>query len=322
MSSVRLFRAPPSRRDDEGYRAAERAVWTLRGLEPQERWVEVPELGIRVRAMVHGQGRPVVFVHGNPTAGGVFVPLVAALDGVQAIVVDRPGCGLSDPLDYSQMSARELRDAIEAYLVAVIDQLAGGRADLVGNSAGGMAILAFAARRPERVRSVVIEGVPSVEGMRLSWPMRAVTLPPVTAAVQRHRVTERDLRASFRTMGHGGIIDTPRLPKIDLEWRVAVARLTDTFPNDLALLQRAATVGGPRRHWAAELLELAAVKAPALWLVGDQDPFLPRAGVEPWVARMRDATLHMLIGCGHQPWLDDPDWHAEAIGAWWRSVGS
>ncbi|MDX5318862.1 MAG: hypothetical protein LPK38_05865, partial [Actinomycetes bacterium] len=113
-----------SRRDDARYREAEAAAWAHHGMTPREHWVEVAELGVNVRALVHGEGRTVVFVHGNPTAGNVFVPLVAALRGVRAVVVDRPGCGLSDPIDYRGMTADGLRHAVTAYLVAVVQALA------------------------------------------------------------------------------------------------------------------------------------------------------------------------------------------------------
>ncbi|BDZ60422.1 hypothetical protein GCM10025873_02130 [Demequina sediminis] len=90
-------------RDDARYRAAEAAVWERHELpSPTEHWVDHPRG--RIRVLARGEGRPVLFIHGSPTAGASLVPLAGALasgplSGLRVLVVDRPGCGLSDPLD-------------------------------------------------------------------------------------------------------------------------------------------------------------------------------------------------------------------------------
>ncbi|MFV0285284.1 MAG: hypothetical protein ACK5IM_02700, partial [Demequina sp.] len=77
-------------RDSGRYVAAERAMWAARGVEGTEH--RVPHAGGgAVRVLEHGAGRDVVFVHGSPSAGGMFAPLVQQMRGVRALVVDRPG---------------------------------------------------------------------------------------------------------------------------------------------------------------------------------------------------------------------------------------
>src|SRR5690554_2314139 len=93
--------AMSSDHSEQRYRDAEVAMWAHHGMSPTERWTDVDSLGIRVHAKESGEGPAVVFIHGTPTAGGVFVPLVGQLSGVRAIVLDRPGCGLSSPLDFT-----------------------------------------------------------------------------------------------------------------------------------------------------------------------------------------------------------------------------
>ncbi|WP_062291094.1 alpha/beta fold hydrolase [Demequina phytophila] len=306
-----------SRRDDARYREAEAAVWAHHGMQPTERWIEVPGYGIRVRALEHGEGRAVVFVHGNPTAGNVFVPLVAAMEGVRAIVVDRPGCGLSEPLDYSEMTPEGLRVAITAYLAAVIEARADGRADLLGNSAGGGAAVVAAARRPDLVRSVILEGVPAIRGMRLPRPLRLTALTPVARVVSRHRINEGDLRRSFRAMGHGDLLDAGGPPAEEFAWRVALSRYTDTYWHELALIRRTATWRGLRPEWIAGRAELEALSMPSLWVVGDRDPFATPERVRAWAAHAPRSTVHVMEGSGHQPWLDDPVRHARLAAEWW-----
>ncbi|WP_062202687.1 alpha/beta fold hydrolase [Demequina salsinemoris] len=309
-----------TRRDDARYRAAEDAVWDSRGLAREERWVDVDALGLRVRVQVHGEGRPVVFVHGSPSAGDVFVPLVAELPGVKAIIIDRPGCGLSDPLDYSAMTPVDLVEAIRSYMDVVVDEFAEGRADVVGSSAGGMVALTYAAQRPEAIRSVVLEGMPAVRQMRLPFEMRMATLAPVAAAVVRRGVRERDVRTSFRQMGHGATLRAGTMRQEDIDWRVAVGDASDTFLHDLRLLNRAASWRGPRPEWAAGPQTLSSVAAPTLWVVGGSDPFVPTGGVAALADAMPRASVHERVGEGHLPWIDDPSGHAELIARWWGSL--
>ncbi|SEJ25961.1 alpha/beta fold hydrolase [Demequina mangrovi] len=306
-----------SRRDDARYREAEQAVWAHHGMTPVERWVDVPGYGIRVRALEHGEGRPVVLIHGNPTAGNVFVPLVAALSGVRAIVVDRPGCGLSDPLDYSDMTPEGLRSAVAAYVEAVIGALVDGPVDLLGNSAGGGAAVLAAARLPALVRSVVIEGVPAIRGMRLPRELRLTALSPIARLVAGHKVNEADLRRSFRAMGHGSLIDAGGPPPEELAWRMALSRYTDTYWHELSLIRRTATLRGLRPEWVAGKEELEALRMPSLWIVGDLDPFAAPERVRAWAGHATRASVHVMEGSGHQPWLDDPDRHARMIHRWW-----
>ncbi|WP_062202691.1 alpha/beta fold hydrolase [Demequina salsinemoris] len=303
------------------FRQAEVAMWASRGMRPEERWVRVPGLDIRVRALVHGEGRPVVFIHGTAKAAGVWSPLVEQMSGIRAIVLDRPGCGLSDPLPDLPNEPQAVRRAIDAYLSAIIDELADGRADLVGNSAGGMVALTYAAIQPSKVRTVVVEGVPAVEGMTLPLPLHAPRLTTLQRVIVNYRLSERELKMAFRLVGHWDMVATRWMPQPDVAWRLALARHTDTYRHEMAMLGQTVTAAGPRPGWATSLEELASIEAPALWIVGDRDPFAPKVGIEAWASRMRSSELHVMPRQGHEPWMDDAPGNAAMIAAWWREQG-
>jgi pimeloyl-ACP methyl ester carboxylesterase len=297
-------------------------MWNHHGMQPTERWVEVDALDLSVRALEHGDGRPVLLVHGTPTAGGVFAPLVGQLSGVHAIVVDRPGCGLSDPLDFTGMTPEGMRSAVEAWMSPLIEAVSDGRpVDVVGSSAGGLAALVLAARRPDLVRTLALLGAPAVEGMRLPVSMRMATFSPVARAVARHRVNERDLRRSFRSMGHGDLVRSGGLSKADLEWRYALSSDTDTYAHEMKVLHLAATWRGPRPLWVASTAEIESLVMPSLWVVGEHDPFATAERMRSWAAHTRRSTLRVMPGSGHQPWIDDPAEHARLLEEWWSSVG-
>ena len=90
----------------ERYRAAEQALWAEHGLEPREHVVEVPELRARIRVVEVGSGQPIIFVPGTGGIGPYWAPLVQQLGGFRCLLVDRPGWGPSDPVDYPSRRGR------------------------------------------------------------------------------------------------------------------------------------------------------------------------------------------------------------------------
>ena len=116
------------------FRHAERALWTSYGLEPSERFIELPEPRVRVRVQETGTGDPVVFIGGSAGTGAYWAPLIRELPGRRAIVLDRPGWALSSPIDYR---GTNLGDVAATIIRGVLDELGLGRVDIVGQSIGG-----------------------------------------------------------------------------------------------------------------------------------------------------------------------------------------
>lgn len=305
------------------YRAAERAMWVHHGApEPTEHWTEVPELGIRVRSLQAGSGRPVLFIHGGPNAGATWGPLVGRLPDVRVIAVDRPGCGLSDPLDYASLTTAQMWSAMVTSLVAVLDDLGTGPLDVVGSSFGGACALLLARHHPDRVRSLVLEGVPVVDGMVLAPNLRPLAIKPLGRLIARLPARERDIQRTFRQLGHERLIASGWPTGPDLDWGLAMMNDTATMRNDVRLIQKGATWRGFRRGMGVDPADLAGISAPALWLSGDRDPFGGPGLVRDWAGRMPSAQVTILPDSGHLPWLDDPVGHADAITDFWSRVSS
>ena len=58
------------------------------------------------------KGHPALFINGASNAGTSWMSLMVALEGFRCIALDRPGCGLSDPI--AGGSLRDI-DAVESY---------------------------------------------------------------------------------------------------------------------------------------------------------------------------------------------------------------
>jgi pimeloyl-ACP methyl ester carboxylesterase len=139
----------------EGYRRTERAFWNHFGLDPNERYVEVGSPPTRLRVLEVGTGEPVLFVHGTGGSGAYFAPLVRELREFRCLVLDRPGWGLSSPVDFS---GREYKTVIAELLRRTLDELHVERASIVAGSIGNLWALRLAQAYPSRAKSLVLLG--------------------------------------------------------------------------------------------------------------------------------------------------------------------
>ena len=111
--------------------------------------------GRRVHVIEAGEGAPVVFLHGSGTSSLSALSLVEHLEGVRFIAVDRPGYGLSDPVDVPR---ERFREAAVEFIDELVDALGLESFALAGGSMGETWALWYALARPERVRRVALFG--------------------------------------------------------------------------------------------------------------------------------------------------------------------
>lgn len=121
----------------------------------------MPELqvnGVRLYYEVHGDGPPILCIHGTGSSALMWsaaVPRLATLGRV--IVYDRRGCTRSErPDPYDKTSVAEHADDA----AALLDALGATPAAVVGRSYGGEVAIDLALRYPDRVRGLaLLEGV-------------------------------------------------------------------------------------------------------------------------------------------------------------------
>ena len=114
--------------------------------------------GRHVHYRAAGTGDPVILIHQSPTSARTLdaQTLGFAQAGFQAIALDIPGLGRSDPLGLPQP---EIGDQALA-LGRALDVLRLPRVALYGSHTGALICCDFARRAPERVSCVLIDGYP------------------------------------------------------------------------------------------------------------------------------------------------------------------
>lgn len=304
--------------DPTAYREAEAGFWHSLGAHPTEREVELPRLGVRVRIQELGEGEPVLFVHGGPSAGTNWASLAARLPGFRCILVDRPGTGLSEPYP---VTAGDLDAFADVFVVDVLDALALDRAHVVASSFGGFLALRGAAVAPDRFDRMVQMACPAgAAGMAVPGFMRAAAVAPLRRLITALPPDERGARSMLRQLGHGTTVDAGGFSPEFMGWYLSLRRDTATLPNDLRMIASLVSPTGkvhPALDLPADLL--GRVRTPTWFYWGEDDPFGGAAVATAMVEAMDDAGLEVVADSGHLPWLDDPERAARAVEAFLRS---
>lgn len=277
-------------------------------MSPKEEWYEVPSAG-RMRVQVLGEGSPVLFLHGVNTCGTVWGPLAARLHGFRCLLIDRPGCGLSDPVAERIDDAAQFASVAERLPVEVLDAVGVEKAHLVATSLGGYYALRTAARHPDRVLSVVQMGwsVGAPNGP-LPLVMRIGGSRPVGRFMARLPTPRRAVLPMLRRIGLRQAIEAGRVSPEMVDWFHALLSHTTTMRNEL---DGSPPVIHPLRGMndAVLLLDgiLASIRVPVQFIWGDGDPFGDRSVARTFAAKIPDARLTLMDGAGHAVWMDDPD---------------
>ncbi|HEU4429128.1 MAG TPA: alpha/beta hydrolase [Myxococcota bacterium] len=238
-----------------------------------------------------GDGAPLVLTHGAGGNHAVWFQQVPRFARERRVVVwDQRGFGRSSARGGPNTPARASAD-----LSMLLSQLGIERADLVGQSMGGWAVLGLALAEPARVRSLVLADTPG-----------GIDTP--------------ELRAAWANVGRGGGFASQELGR-----HPAVAPdFFERCPERATLYQQLGGFGDPKladvlpglvaaRHDAAALAKLA---CPVLLVVGAVDglfsPELIAASAKqlPPACHARVVTIPR---AGHSPYFEEPE-------AWNRAV--
>jgi pimeloyl-ACP methyl ester carboxylesterase len=235
----------------------------------------------------------VVFVHGAANDHSVWAlqSRYFAWHGHNVLAVDLPAHGRSagEPLVGVE--------AIADWLIALLDAAGVGQASLVGHSMGSLATLAAAARHPDRVGRIALVG-PAV-------PMAVSDALLDAAKAGDHLAFELINGWSFST---GKQLGGNRMPGV---WMTG---------NSLRLIERTRpgvlhTDLAACNEYAGGLDAAAAVRCPALLILGARDLMAPPRNAEALVATLRDKRVVMLPDCGHALMAEQPDAVLDALRA-------
>jgi pimeloyl-ACP methyl ester carboxylesterase len=251
-----------------------------------------------------GTGAPLLYVHGG--LGGAFevVPILEALaENHRVLAVDRPGHGLADPFDYSDV---DLLEHARTFLGDVLDAAGQPTVDVVANSMGALWSAAFAIDAPSRVSRLVLVGAPF--GLRRRPPLLMLPfgLPLIGPRLGRH-VFSNATRDGNRKFWRQLMVEHPeRLDDLLLDVDVAHTRR-----NVESMLSLIGCIADWRRLGYRRELTLRgrwqALTTPTVLVWPEHDAFGSLDDAEAIVTTNPNLRLVRIAGVGHIPWIDDPE---------------
>lgn len=287
----------------------------LHAADADGRFVVRPS-GRRVHVVEAGAGPPVLHLHGTNTSSLSHLMLLGRTADVRSYLVDRPGCGLSDPEPFRPHDFREL--AVR-FVGDVLDCLELEAAHLVGASGGGIWATWYSLAHPERVRGLVMLGsVPTLPGGRAPLPLRLTGTPVIGDLVVR--AVKPGRRMLLRMMASVGEADTiVRHPDL-LDSLIAGAQDPVATRANVAELRALMSLRGIRPSVRLSVEELRRLAVPTLMIWGDRDPVVPLVQARAVAAEIPHARLEVLPA-GHVPQLGNPDRVAELIADFVKATG-
>jgi pimeloyl-ACP methyl ester carboxylesterase len=294
---------------EQRIQTAEADLFHTVGAEVEESYLDLATTGVRVRLLSHGNGPPLVLLHGVSLSAAAWAPLFTALPGHRLLAVDLPGHGLSDPATYRRghvrPHARQLIDDI-------LDALDLDQAPVIGHSLGGMLALWYAAAGSERISRLVAVGEPAVAlpGVRVRMPLSLLTVPGLGVGILRSpspRPLYRRLLA--QGLGHAEVAAAP-------DSLIDALRLSARRPENAStvnsLMHAIDHFRRPRPESILTNQQLSAITTPTSFIWGTNAPYLSADRARPSIEQIPNATLHEVPGA-HGPWLIDPKRSAELI---------
>lgn len=180
--------------------------------------------GIRLYHEIHGQGEPVVLIHGGLTTIGemqAWVPQLAMTR--QVIAVEMQGHGHTSDTD-RPLNFSTLGDDI----AGLLDHLGIARADVIGHSFGGAVAIRTAIQSPNKVRRLVVISSPHArscwyrevqEGMsQVNASLAAAMLQTPTGKLSRQWPEPQRFPLFLDKMG--------KLMSEDYDWSASIAALS------------------------------------------------------------------------------------------------
>lgn len=296
------------------YRQAEGLMWASVGLSPSERRLHLPSIGINVRVQEVGDGPPILFVHGASNSGASWANLLPRVEGFRCLLLDRPGCGLSDPLPAPFEDVGALERFSDALLVEVLDALEIETTHVVATSYGGYAALRTAAAHADRVDRVVILGwTMGAANPDLPWFMRMAGVPSLARFMTAVPANERMVRSMFKRIGLREALARGAVSPELIAAYTSLLRDTDTMRNELEIGRWNLTWKGLNEDVVLSDALLGRVQAPIYLLWGENDPFGPPEAARAFAQKLPNVTLELMPGAGHAVWIDDPERAAGVI---------
>lgn len=263
-----------------------------------ERFLEAG--GVKFRYLQgEGTGRPILFLHGWPTWGEVWLPLAQKMGlGRPWFAPDLPCQGRSSLVPKASRNLTGYRQAMAAF----VDALGLPGVDVVGNSMGGSLALMLALDRPEKVAKAAVL---DCAGLQVKFPGRTTRLylPFILGCFFRSPPASSARKLLVKAVFHDPSLANDAWVSAFVEaWRPR-ERCKGYLDTAFALPKPDASV----------MADLGRLKLPVLVLSGKNDVQFPWTSAQEASRHIPRASFVGIDQAGHFPMVERPTETAQAL---------
>jgi pimeloyl-ACP methyl ester carboxylesterase len=279
------------------FRDAQAKLLEAYSAQTDSHFVDLSEPALRTHYLESGHGDAVLMIHGGNSFAASWAPLIQPLSRqFHLYLPDRPGCGLTDKVDYRGVPFRQHS---VAFVRNLLDRIGIERATLVGNSMGGYFAFAFALAHPERVVKIAVIGATPLINNAMPIPHRMLSVPGLNRFIWS--------RVSARATPPRALYAHPEKlrPEVLSCARVG-GRLPGAVKSWLTMVEELGTLAGFRARYNLKG-EMKNIRVPSLFIQGDKDGYGTVASVQRVQKGMPRSQLEVVPNAGHVPWYDETE---------------
>lgn len=259
------------------------------GVYAQTKYTKLSKPSLSLHLLEAGRGEPVLMLHGGGSVACQMAPLMGALQNdFHLFVPDRPGCGLSDMINYNDVPS--FRQHAVDCIASLLDNLKLDKVSLIGNSMGGYWALLFSLAHPERVSKLVLIGEPAASSPYGTGPFA----PPADKNPSLQSIT--NLYQFLLTTNINNVakemleadLAAAKIPDAGVAWDTMV----DQFKKN------------PDLGTYALRPELKELKTQTLFIWGEKERFGPPKLGQEMAAIIPQAKCEVVADASHIVWLD------------------
>ncbi|TAK16930.1 MAG: alpha/beta hydrolase [Nitrosarchaeum sp.] len=249
----------------------------------QENFIQVD--GNKIRYLESGDSKNIlVLVHGLGASAERWNNVIPKFaKHYHVIVPDLIGFGYSDKpiVDYTP-------DFFSTFLGKFFDALKIKRPNVIGSSLGGQIAAEYASAHTNNIEKLILVSPSGV--MKQSTPALDAY---IMAALYPNEQSAKNAFEMMESSGNQvddriirGFIERMQLPNAKLAFMSTVLGLKNS------------EVVTPKLH---------TINSPTLIIWGSKDPVIPIQHAESFVSSIKDCRFYRMDGCGHTPYVQDPD---------------
>jgi 3-oxoadipate enol-lactonase len=266
--------------------------------------------GSRLKYVQQGAGMPVVFLHPTPLNHAYWLPMLAELPGVRAIVPDLRGHGASELGEPPAGGFARVPDApvltmaqLGRDVLELLDRLELQSAVFAGCSIGGYVLLELWRQAPERMSGLAFI---------CSKPQPDAEAGLAKRVENIARIRREGVEGFFDTMANTlpGETTRERNPKM-----VSAVRSQMTLSPEGVVAVQAGLAVRPD-----SVPTVATIRVPVLSIAGGEDGSVSPAEMEAFAAAPGGCTSHVLRDAGHLAAFEQPARVGELLRNWLRAL--